>query len=147
MAAPPRTKIRPSCRPAVPPPPVAGASFGMNVVFVGSGDGLTVVVAGLGVVVCVLGVFVGCVVFAEALAEAPSEWLAEALDVAVPDADDDADDAPDGEKIAGTLDDGEPVQAETVAETRTINVAQLRTASRGLLADLAEVMRSVMKTP
>jgi hypothetical protein len=146
MAAPPRTKIRPSCRPAVPPPPVAGASFGMNVVFVGSGDGLTVVVAGLGGVVCVLGVFVGCVVFAEALAEAPSEWLAEALDV-VPDADDDADDAPDCEKIAGTLDDGGPVQAETVAETRTINVAQLRTASRGLNADLAEVMRSVMNTP
>lgn len=143
MAAPPRAMTRPSCRPAVPPPPVAGASFGMEVVFVGSGDGLTVVVAGLGVVVSGLGVVVGC----EALAEAAAEWLAEALDVAVPVADDDADDAPDGEKIAGTLDDGEPVHAETAAETRTINVAQPRTASRGLLAVLAEVMRSIMKPP
>jgi hypothetical protein len=105
----------------------------------GTGDGLTVVVAGLGVVV-------GCVVLAEALAEA--------LEVAVPDDDDDDDDDedpddedPDDEKIAGTVDDGEPVQAETVAATRTIKVAQLRTASRGLLAGLAEVMRTFMEPP
>ena len=128
----------------MPPPPVAGAPVGKNVVAVGSGDGLTVVVAGLGVVVCVLGVVVcvlgvvvGCVVLAEALAEV--------LEVAVPD--DDADEDPDGEKIAGTLDDGEPVQAETVAAMRTIKVAQPRTASRGLLAGLAEVMRTLMKPP
>ena len=63
-----------------------------------------------------------------------------ALEVAVPDAD-------DGEKIAGTLDDGEPVQAETVAETRTIKVAQLSRASRGLLPALAEVMRTFMRPP
>jgi hypothetical protein len=100
----------------------------------GTGDGLTVVVAGLGVVV-------GCVVLAEALAEA--------LEVAVPDDDDDDDDddeAP-GERIDGTVDDGEPVQAETVAATRTIKVAQPRTASRGLLAGLAEVMRTFMEPP
>jgi hypothetical protein len=139
MAAPPRTNTRPSWRPAVPPPPVAGAPVGKNVVAVGSGDGLTVVVAGLGVVVGVLGVVVGCVVLAEALAEA--------LEVAVPDADDDAVVDPEGEKIAGTLDDGEPVQAETVAATMTIKVAQLRTASRGLLAGLAEVMRTLMEPP
>ena len=96
-------------------------------------------VAGVGVVVCVLGVVVGCVVLAEALAEA--------LEVAVPDDDDDADEDPDGEKIAGTLDDGAPVQAETAAATRTIKVAQPRTASRGLLAGLAEVMRTFMEPP
>ena len=101
----------------------------------GTGDGLTVVAVGVGVVVCVLGVVVGCPVLAEALA------------VAVPDADDDADEDPDGEKIAGTLDDGAPVQAETAAATRTIKVAQPRTASRGLLAGLAEVMRTFMEPP
>jgi hypothetical protein len=89
----------------------------------------------VGVVVCALGVVVWC------------EALAEALEVAVPDADDDAVKDPDGEKIDGTLDDGEPVQAETVAATRTIKVAQLRTASRGLLAGLAEVMRTLMEPP
>jgi hypothetical protein len=79
MAAPPRTKTMPSCRPAVPPPPVAGAPVGKNVVVVGTGDGLTVVVAGLGVVVgcvvvgvavgcVVVGVAVGCVALAEAVA-------------------------------------------------------------------------------
>ena len=65
MAAPPRAKMMPSCRPAVPPPPVAGAPVGKNVVVVGDGDGLTVVVAGLGVV----DVVVGCVVVAEAVGE------------------------------------------------------------------------------
>ncbi len=102
---------------------------------VGTGDGLTVVVAGVGVVACVLGVVVGCVVLAEALA------------VAVPDDDDDPDEVPDGEKIDGTVDDGEPVQAETATATRTIKAAQLRTASRGLLAGLAEVMRTLMEPP
>ena len=102
---------------------------------VGTGDGLTVVAVGVGVVACVLGVVVGC------------EALASALAVAVPDADDDAVMDPDGEKIAGTLDDGEPVQAETAVATMTIKVAQLRTASRGLLAGLAEVMRTLMEPP
>ena len=100
----------------------------------GTGDGLTVVVAGVGVVACVLGVFVGWVVLAEASAEA--------LEVAVPDDDED----PDGEKIDGTVDDGEPVQAEMATATRTIKAAQLRTASRGLLAGLA-VMRTFMQPP
>ena len=104
----------------------------------GTGDGLTVVVAGVGVVACVLGVVVGGVVLAEALAEA--------LEV-VPDDDDDPDEGPDGEKIDGTLDDGEPVQAETATATRTIKAAQPRTASRGLLAGLAEVMRILMEPP
>lgn len=101
----------------------------------GTGDGLTVVVAGVGVVACVLGVVV-CVLGVVA-------WVpAEAFEVAVPD-----DEDPDGEKIAGTLDDGEPVQAETATATRTIKVAQPRTASRGLLAGLTDVMRTFMEPP
>ena len=90
-------------------------------------------------VACVLGVVVGCVVLAEALAEA--------VEVPVPDDDDDPDEGPDGEKIDGTLDDGAPVQAETATATRTIKVAQPRTASRGLLAGLADVMRTFMEPP
>jgi hypothetical protein len=97
------------------------------------------VVAGVGVVACVLGVVDGGVVLAEASAEA--------VEVAVPDDDDDPDEGPDGEKIDGTLDDGAPVQAETATATRTIKVAQPRTASRGLLAGLAEVMRTFMEPP
>ena len=103
---------------------------------VGTGDGLTVVAVGVGVVVCVLGVVV------EVLAEAS----AEAFEVAVPDDDDDSEEDPDGEKIDGTVDDGEPVQAETASATRTIKAAQPRTASRGLLAGLA-VMRTFMEPP
>jgi Na+-transporting methylmalonyl-CoA/oxaloacetate decarboxylase gamma subunit len=104
-------------------------------VVVGTGDGLTVVAVGVGVVVCVLGV-VACVFGVVACVPA------EAFEVAVPD-----DEDPDDEKIAGTVDDGEPVQAETVAAMRTIKVAQPRTASRGLLAGLAEVMRTLMEPP
>ncbi|HTZ25904.1 MAG TPA: hypothetical protein VMC83_18055 [Streptosporangiaceae bacterium] len=102
---------------------------------VGTGDGLTVVWAGVGVVACVPGVVVECV--AGVVVECVP---AEAVEVAVPEDD-------DGEKIAGTLDDGEPVQAETAAAIRTIKVAQPRTASRGLLAGLAEVMRTFMEPP
>jgi Na+-transporting methylmalonyl-CoA/oxaloacetate decarboxylase gamma subunit len=102
-------------------------------VVLGTGDGLTVVAVGVGVVACVLGV-VTCVLGVVTCVPA------EAFEVP-----DDVD--PDGEKIAGTLDDGEPVQAETVAATMTIKVAQLRTASRGLLAGLAEVMRTLMEPP
>ena len=100
---------------------------------------LTVVAVGVGVVALVLGEVVACVVLAEASAEA--------LEVAVPDDDDDPDEGPDGEKIDGTLDDGAPVQAETATATRTIKAAQPRTASRGLLAGLAEVMRTLMEPP
>ena len=109
---------------------------------VGTGDGLTVVVAGVGVVACVAGV-VACVPGVVVAACVP----AEAFEVAVPDDDDDDDEGPDGEKIDGTLDDGAPVQAETATATRTIKVAQPRTASRGLLAGLADVMRTFMEPP
>jgi hypothetical protein len=58
----------------------------------------------------------------------------------------DADD-PGEEKIAGTLDDEGPVQAETAAETTTIKVAQLRTVSRALPAVPGMVMRAFMEPP
>jgi len=135
MAAPPRTKTTPSCRPAVPPPPVAGAPVGKGDVVVGSGDGLTVVWAGVGVVALVLGE-VGCVVVGEASGEV--------LAVSVPVADDDSDVVPPG--TDGAVDGGVPVQAETASATRTIKAAQVRTASRRLLAGLA-VMRTFMEPP
>jgi hypothetical protein len=106
-------------------------------VVVGTGEGLTVVAVEVGVVACVLGV-AGCVVLAEASAEA--------LEVAVLDADDDSDEDPDGGGIDGDVDGGGPVQAETTTARRTIKAAQPRTASRGLLAGLA-VMRTFMEPP
>lgn len=56
-------------------------------------------------------------------------------------------DDPGEEKIAGTLDDEGPVQAETAAETTTIKVAQLRTVSRTLPAVPGMLMRAFMKPP
>jgi len=64
IAAAPMANSRPSCRPAVPPPPVTGASVGYDVV--GDGDGL-----GLG-----LGLALG---EADGLAEGDVEELAEVL--------------------------------------------------------------------
>ena len=100
---------------------------------VGTGDGLTVVAVGVGVVACVVGV-VACVSGVVA-------FVSGVVACVPPEAPD-----PDGEKIDGTVDDGEPVQAETATATRTIKAAQLRTASRGLLAGLA-VMRTFMEPP
>jgi hypothetical protein len=54
---------------------------------------------------------------------------------------------PGDEKIAGTLDDEGPVQAETAAETTTIKVAQLTTVSRALPAVPGMVIRAFMKPP
>jgi len=124
---------RPSCRPAVPPPPVSGAPAGTV--------GLSVWVAG-----CVVGV-AGFVVVAVAggavaasLCVAGAEVVAVCVAVPVPvplgaSAGFEVPvpvpvgvTVPDGEKIDGTLDAGAPVHAETVAETRTIKVAQLTTA-------------------
>ena len=88
----------------------------------------------------VVAVAVAVLVLVEVAVSVP-EWLAEPSAVDPPDAD------PDGEKIAGTLDDGAPVQAERAIPTRTIKVAQDRTASRGRPAVLAEVMRTLIKPP
>ena len=97
----------------------------------GCADGLVVV--GVGVVVVWVGVGV------------PVEVVADPLDVDVPVPVCDEDD-PGEEKIAGTLDDEGPVQAET-AETTTIKVAQPRTVTRVLPAVPGMVMRAFMKPP
>jgi hypothetical protein len=111
------------------------------VVVVGVGGcAVGLVVVGVGVVVVWVGV--GVPVEVEVL-----------VDVAV-DVDVDVDvpvvawaDDPGEEKIAGTLDDEGPVQAETAAETTTIKVAQLRTVSRTLPAVPGMLMRAFMKPP
>jgi hypothetical protein len=53
----------------------------------------------------------------------------------------------DGENIAGAVEDGEFVQAETVAQTRTIKVAQLTAVRLALFAVPGVVMRTFMKSP
>jgi hypothetical protein len=101
----------------------------------GCADGLVVV--GVGVVVVWVGV--GVPVEVEVVADPPDVDV----DVLVPVCDEDD---PGEEKIAGTLDDEGPVQAET-AETTTIKVAQPRTVSRVLPAVPGMVMRAFMKPP
>ena len=105
------------------------------------GCAVGLVVVGVGVVVVWLGVGEPEVV---AGPEVSSVAVADPLDVDVWVAF--ADD-PGEEKIAGTLDDEGPVQAETAAETTTIKVAQLRTVSRALPAVPGMVMRAFMKPP
>jgi hypothetical protein len=64
------------------------------------------------------------------------------------DADADADgEGEDGVNIAGCVVAGEPVQAETVAETRTVKVAQLTAVSFAPPAVLRPVLRTFMKPP
>lgn len=104
---------------------VGACVVGDTVVLVAVG----VVVVGVGVVVAGLWVPEECAV---EVVVAVAEWL--------PVAD------PDGEKIAGRLDVGvPPVHAETVAETRTIKAAQLRTVSRALPAVPGMLMRAFIK--
>lgn len=109
----------------------------MVVVGVG-GCAVGLVVVGVGVVVEGVGVGVPDVVEVEGVADR----LGVGVLVAVRDEDD-----PGEEKIAGTLDDDGPVQAETVAETTTIKVAQLTTVSRTLPALPGMLMRAFMKPP
>src|SRR5215469_11547347 len=119
---------RPSCRPAVPPPPVSGAPSGTLGLWVWVG-GCVVGLAGVAgfEVVAVAGGAVAaslCVAGAEVVAvcvavPVPVPLGASAgfeVPVPVPV----GVTVPDGEKIDGTLDAGAPVHAETVAETRTI---------------------------
>ena len=110
----------------------------MVVVGVG-GCAVGLVVVGVGVVVVWVGVGVPVEVEVEVFVAVDVD-----VDVDVPVvawADD-----PGEEKIAGTLDDEGPVQAET-AETTTIKVAQLRTVSRTLPGVPGMLMRAFMKPP
>ena len=114
----------------------------MVVVGVG-GCALGLVVVGVGVEVAVLvAVAVAVAVSVAVCADSGDVAVAVpvAVDVCVPF-------VPGEEKIAGTLDDEGPVQAETAVETTTIKVAQLATVSFALPVVLGMVMRAFMKPP
>jgi hypothetical protein len=112
------------------------------VVVVGVGGcAVGLVVVGVGVVVVWVGVGVPVEV------EVDVEVVADPSDVDVCVLVAVCGDDPGEEKIAGTLDDEGPVQAETAAETTTIKVAQLRTVSRTLPAVPGMLMRAFMKPP
>ena len=101
--------------------------------------GAAVVIVGVGVAVAGLGVVVAGLAVV-------SVGVAVDVDVAVAVAVVEREADPDGEKIAGRLDDGgPPVHAETVARTRTIKAAQPRTVSRALPAVPGMLMRAFMK--
>ncbi len=114
IAAAPMANSRPSCRPAVPPPPVTGAPVGYDVLGDGDGDGL-----GLG-----LGLGLGEV---DGLAEGDVEVLAEVLVLAlVEEVDVDETVAvaepPDGVNTDDGVDPDE--QAETPTAPRRIKAPQ-----------------------
>jgi hypothetical protein len=147
----------------VPPPPVAGAAAGYEVAGVVGGCvvggwvvggwvvGGWVVGAAGDVGAVVVGSLAGLVPSDECwLADAEAEW--EWLSVGVPEPADApllgcavAEEA--GVNIAGCVDDGEFVHAETVAETRTVKVAQLTAVSFAPPAVPRPVLRTFMKPP
>jgi hypothetical protein len=137
IAAAPRTNSRPSCKPAVPPPPVTGASVGNEEL--GDGVGL-----GLG-----LGLGLG-----DGLVEADVDELAEVLAVSlvlalVEDVDVDETVAlpepPDG---VNTDDGVEPdEQAETPAAPRRIKPPQPTAVSLPLRAGSAIAARTFIEVP
>jgi hypothetical protein len=141
----------------VPPPPVAGAAAGYEVAGVVGGC----VVGGWVVGGWVVGAAGDAGVVAEcwaglvpsdacSLADAEAEWEWLSVGVSEPA------DAPllgcavaeeAGVNIAGCVDDGELVHAETVAETRTVKVAQLTAVSFAPPAVPRPVLRTFMKPP
>ena len=130
-AAPPRARSRASWNPAVPPPPVAGATV-MNGLGDGLGDGLGVGDAGA---VCVGdgdGLALG-------LGELLTVLLGEADDVGVA--------VRAGENEDETADGVAPEQAETAAEARMVMVLQPMTANLALCFGAALVERTFMKPP
>lgn len=139
IAAAPRTNSRLSCKPAVPPPPVTGASVGNEELGDGVGLGL-----GLG-----LGLALG-----DGLVEADVDELAEVLAVAlvlalVEDVDVDETVAltepPDGVNIDDGVEPDE--QAETPAEPRRIKPPQPTAVSRPLRAGSAIAARTFIEPP
>ena len=142
----------------MPPPPVDGAAAGSEVAGVVGGE----VVGGEVVGACVAGdaeVVVGSLVglvpsvgcsLACWLADAEAEW--EWFWVGVPELADApllacavAEEA--GVNIAGCVEDGELVHAETVAKTSTVKVAQLTAVSFAPPAVPRLVLRTFMKPP
>lgn len=129
----------------MPPPPVAGAPVGFGLA---GGTGVRVVGPAAEVEVAVLaGVAVLVAACPVAVGEGLPEWLA-----VVPG---DAFDVPvfvfvevdDGVYIAGAVDDGELVHAETTVETKIIKMTQLTTVSLALPTVPGVVMRTFMKPP
>jgi hypothetical protein len=120
---------------------VGGGVVGLIVVAVEVGVALGLVVAGLVVArLVVAGLEADCEGRAVAEDVAVAEWLTAGVRV-FGDIDE------DGEKIAGSFDDGVPVHAATVSERRTIRAAQPRSVSRALPAVPAGVMRAFMRPP
>ena len=124
-ASPPTPKSRPSCSPAVPPPPVWGAPLGTKALALGLalallGGAYVNVAEGLGVAVFVAD--------ADALADVLALVLALVLavdePVDAPASGRGADVPGDGVKIAGCggVDEGELVQAAAAAEMKTVRV-------------------------
>lgn len=137
---PPSPKSIPSRSPAVPPPPVAGAPVGC-----GLAEGTGACAVGLAPeagVAAAPGVDRRLVAVGEGLPERLTVADGEVFGVPVLK----CVDVGDGENIAGT-DDAELVHAETVAETRTIKVAQLTTVSLALRAVPGVVMRTFIQPP
>src|SRR5579862_4426083 len=124
ITAPPRTNSRPSCRPAVPPPPVTGATVGNEVRGDGDGEGL-----GLGLMLTDGDGLtdVDTDVDTEVLTEVLTEMLAVALMLAlVEEVDEDETVAlpepPDGVNTEDGVDPDE--QAETPAAPSRIKAPQ-----------------------
>jgi hypothetical protein len=134
----------------VPPPPVAGAPgyelaegagacvVGAAAVGVASRAGLVAVVVGRPVDVVGRPVDVAGGL-AERLAPGSGEPVGVPVFRCV--------DVGDGENIAGAVEDGELVHAETVAKARTVKVAQLTTVSLALPVAVGTVMRTFMRPP
>jgi hypothetical protein len=138
MAAPPSTASPASWNPAVPPPPVTGASVGNEVVTTGLGDGL---VEGSG-----LGLLDG---LAEGLglAEALGEALGEASGLAVLLVEGDTDELPvtAGVNTAGGVE--LDVQAESATQASTVVKPQPTAVSLTRCAVHAMAVRAFIEPP
>jgi hypothetical protein len=121
------TKSRPSCNPAVPPPPVTGAAVGIGLgVGLGVGDGVGDVEAD-----------------ADSLAEALVLALSLALLLSP------ADVLAEPDSVGGNTDVPDPpeVQAETTPETSTAKMAQPTAVSVALRAIVAIAVRTFIEPP
>jgi hypothetical protein len=136
IAAAPTAKSRPSCNPAVPPPPVAGAAFGVWLV---DEAAVTVTVAvavgGAGVLEVTPGVPGVVVPPSEAGAVAEPVPVGEVL----------ADVEIDG--IVGVVGEEPELQAETATGASRIRAPQPRAVSLAPSAVLALVVRTFMGPP
>src|ERR1035438_5666647 len=138
MAAPPRLRSSVSWKPAVPPPPVAGAAVGYGLL-----DGVGVGV-GVGVGDCD-GV---ADAVSEGLADAVSEGLAvppDEVSVGVGDPLPDAE--PPGEREGGVAEGVPPEQAESDTEASTVRAAQPAALNLPLNLVPAIVVRMPMRPP